>query len=176
MLNSIGGPVNHKRRSHGLQANHCRAMAERIWRWEGLKVPQNRAKKGWIWLNFSRDITAGQWTERASGCGRSDQTTSPSRQVAPATFCRVTDALLNGEIFSTLREAQILIRTIAPPRQHGRTYSSLSYRPPAPETVVPVGQRPTMREQSTCATRLGHVIRHGPFFGSHWVTGRTRCH
>ena len=38
MLNNSGWHVNHKR-------------VERIWRREGLKVPQKQPKKGWLWLN-----------------------------------------------------------------------------------------------------------------------------
>jgi len=45
--------------------------------------------------------------------------------------------LLNGEIFYTLREAEILIGRW---RQHYNTlqpHSSLGYLPPAPETILP---------------------------------------
>ena len=38
--------MNHKRPPCGLQANHCRAVVERIWRREGLKVLQKQANKG----------------------------------------------------------------------------------------------------------------------------------
>lgn len=38
LLNNAGWHVNHKR-------------VERIWRREGLKVPQKQKKKGWLWLN-----------------------------------------------------------------------------------------------------------------------------
>ena len=50
MLNNSGWHVNHKRPSRGLQANRCRATVERIWRREGLKVPQKQPKKGRLWL------------------------------------------------------------------------------------------------------------------------------
>ena len=52
---------------------------------------------------------------------------------------KLRDELLNGEIFSTLREAEILIEAW---RQHYNTvrpHSSLGYRPPAPEAIVPRG-------------------------------------
>ena len=51
------------------------------------------------------------------------------------------DELLNGEIFYTLREAQILIEEW---RQHYNTirpHSSLKYRPPAPETIQSLIQK-----------------------------------
>ena len=51
LLNNAGWHVNHKRLSRGLQANHFRAVVERIWRREGLKVPRKQAKKGRLWLN-----------------------------------------------------------------------------------------------------------------------------
>lgn len=54
------------------------------------------------------------------------------------------DELLNGEIFYTLKEAQIIIEQW---RQHYNTvrpHSALGYRPPAPETFIPMDQRPVM--------------------------------
>jgi transposase InsO family protein len=51
------------------------------------------------------------------------------------------DELLNGEIFCSLREAQILIEQW---RRHYNTkkpHSALRYRPPTPETIVPKDQR-----------------------------------
>jgi putative transposase len=50
---------------------------------------------------------------------------------------KLRDELLNGEIFYTLKEAQVLIEAW---RQHYNTirpHSSLGYRPPAPETRAP---------------------------------------
>lgn len=57
---------------------------------------------------------------------------------------RFRDELLNGEVFYSLREAQVLIERW---RRHYNTvspHSSLGYRPPAPESIVPIDQRPTM--------------------------------
>ena len=57
---------------------------------------------------------------------------------------RFRDELLNGEVFSTLREAQILIERW---RRHDNTvrpHSSLRYRPPAPDSFLPMDQRPIM--------------------------------
>jgi len=50
---------------------------------------------------------------------------------------KLRDELLNREIFTTFREAQVLIERW---RQHYNTvrpHSSLRYRPPAPETILP---------------------------------------
>jgi transposase InsO family protein len=47
------------------------------------------------------------------------------------------DELLNGEIFYTLAEAQILIEAWRRHYNTVRPHSSLGYRPPAPETATP---------------------------------------
>ena len=57
---------------------------------------------------------------------------------------RFRDELLNGELFYTLREAQILIEQWRIHYNTVRPHSSLGYRPPAPESIVPIDQRPTM--------------------------------
>lgn len=48
---------------------------------------------------------------------------------------KLRDELLNGEIFYTLKEAQILIERWRCHYNTVRPHSSLGYRPPAPETV-----------------------------------------
>ena len=57
---------------------------------------------------------------------------------------RFRDELLNGEIFYSLREAQILIEQWRRHYNTKRPHSALGYRPPAPESIVPVDQRPVM--------------------------------
>jgi putative transposase len=50
---------------------------------------------------------------------------------------QLRDELLDGEVFNTLREAQVLIEQW---RQHYNTvrpHSALGYRPPAPEVAMP---------------------------------------
>ena len=55
---------------------------------------------------------------------------------------RFRDEFLNCEIFYSLREAQILIEQR---RKHYNTkHSARGYRPPAPETIVPMDRRPVM--------------------------------
>jgi transposase InsO family protein len=49
---------------------------------------------------------------------------------------KLRDELLNGELFFTLREAQILIAQWRRLYNGLRPHSSLKYRPPAPETIV----------------------------------------
>ena len=48
---------------------------------------------------------------------------------------KLRDELLNGEVFNTLREAQVLIEEWRRHYNRIRPHSSLGYRPPAPETV-----------------------------------------
>ena len=49
---------------------------------------------------------------------------------------RFRDELLNREIFTSLREAQILIEARRRHSNMARPHSALGYRPPAPETIL----------------------------------------
>ena len=57
---------------------------------------------------------------------------------------RLRDELLNGEIFYSLREAQIVIEQWRKHYNTKRPHSALGYRPPAPESIIPLQERPTM--------------------------------
>ena len=50
---------------------------------------------------------------------------------------RLRDELLNGELFYSLREAQIIIESWRRHYNTVRPHASLGYRPPAPEVFVP---------------------------------------
>jgi putative transposase len=50
---------------------------------------------------------------------------------------KLRDELLNGELFFSLAEAQVLIETWRRHFNAVRPHSSLNSRPPAPETIVP---------------------------------------
>ena len=54
------------------------------------------------------------------------------------------DKLLNGEIFYTLKEAEIIIEIWRKHYNTNRLHSALGYRPQAPETIVLVATRPVM--------------------------------
>jgi len=56
---------------------------------------------------------------------------------------KLRDELLNGEIFYTLKEAQVLIEQWRRHYNTIRPHSSLGYRPPAPETIKPLPIRTT---------------------------------
>ncbi len=213
MLNNAGWCVNHKR-------------VERIWRREGLKVPQKQKKKGRLWLNdgscvrlrperpnhvwsydFVQDRTADgrvyrtlniidEYTREALMIRvdrklnstdvldaltdlfilrgppeyiRSDNgpefiarkvrdwiaaVGAKTAYIEPGSpwengYCesfnaRFRDELLNGEIFFSLREAKILIEQWRIHYNTVRPHSALGYRPPAPQSIVPMDQRPTM--------------------------------
>ena len=57
---------------------------------------------------------------------------------------RLRDELLNGEILYTLKEAQIIIEAWRRHYNQIRPHSALGYRPPAPETIIPLHVGPPM--------------------------------
>jgi len=60
---------------------------------------------------------------------------------------KLRDELLNGEIFMTLLEAQVLIEQWRKEYNEVRPHSSLGYRPPAPETLKPLQGIPNLTLQ-----------------------------
>ena len=73
---------------------------------------------------------------------------------------RLRDELLDGEIFYSLREAQVIIEGW---RQHYNTvrpHASLGYKPPAPEVFVPgLAARPSSRDGSAPQAALPLALR-----------------
>ncbi len=57
---------------------------------------------------------------------------------------RFRNELLNGEIFYSLKEAQIIIERWRIHYNTIRPHSALGYRPPTPEAVIPMDERPAM--------------------------------
>ena len=53
-------------------------------------------------------------------------------------FSKLRNELLNGEIFYTLVEARVLIERWRKHYNQRRPHSSLGYRPPAPEAIIPI--------------------------------------
>jgi transposase InsO family protein len=205
MLRDEGWHVNHKR-------------VERIWRREGLKVPQKQPKRGRLWLNdgscvrlrpcwrhhdwaydfvqarthdgrvfrmltvideYSRECLAIEvarhlrsddvlqvlaelfvrhgapdhirsdngseftakavrdWLHRLEVETLYIEPGSPWENGYNESFNgKLRDELLNGEIFYSLEEAQVLIERWRRHYNTLRPHSALGYRPPAPETVV----------------------------------------
>src|ERR687894_1067179 len=58
---------------------------------------------------------------------------------------QLRDELLDGELFHTLGEAQVLIEQWRRHYNTVRPHSALGYRPPAPEVVVPWPAMPPLR-------------------------------
>jgi putative transposase len=198
------------------QVNHKRV--ERIWRKEGLKVPQKQPKRGRLWLNdgscirlrpehkdhvwsydfmiartadsrafrilniideFTRESLAilvkrhvtsqdvidqlfellifrgipehirsdngpeftakavRKWLERLGVKTLFIEPGSPWENGYIESFNgKLRDELLNREVFTTLTEAQILIKQWRMDYNHFRPHSSLGYRPPAPEAIM----------------------------------------
>ena len=70
---------------------------------------------------------------------------SPSENGYCESFnARFRDEFLNGKIFDSLPEAQILIEEWRKRYNTKRPHSALGYRPPAPETIVQMDQNPIM--------------------------------
>ena len=68
---------------------------------------------------------------------------------------RFRDELMDGEIFVSLAEARTVIEDW---RQHYnavRPHSALGWRPPAPETLIPLPERPVMHKQSNRTRQSG---------------------
>jgi transposase InsO family protein len=59
---------------------------------------------------------------------------------------KLREELLNGEIFTTLLEAKVLIENWGREYNTIRPHSSLGYKPPAPEAMLPCGENPLVEE------------------------------
>ena len=59
---------------------------------------------------------------------------------------KLRDECLNSEIFFTLKEAKVLIESWRHHYNTIRPHSSLGYRPPAPQTVLPQTVKPQYLE------------------------------
>jgi putative transposase len=216
LLKQDGWRVNHKR-------------VERIWRREGLKVPQKQPKRGRLWLNdgscvrkrpeyrnhvwaydfvmdrtyngkrfrmltvideYTRECLAikvdrklnsthvvdtlldlfiihgvpdyirsdngseftarlvREWLKRLKVKTLFIEPGSPWENGYNESFNgKLRDELLNGEIFYTLKEAQVLIEQWRQEYNTVRPHSSLGYKPPAPETIALDYRETTKKEE-----------------------------
>ena len=69
---------------------------------------------------------------------------------------KLRDELLNGEIFYTLKEAQVLIEGWRREYNTIRPHSSLGYKPPAPEALQPPSYRPFIPPPDSNPLRRGY--------------------
>ena len=215
-------------RADGFHVNHKRV--ERIWRQQGLKVPQKQKKRGRLWLNdgsclrlrpeyknhvWSYDLVFDQTTDGkmfrilniideysreciCSYAARQINWADVQEQLSEA-FCsrglpayirsdngseftanklrewlmrlevstkfiepgspwengyiesfngKMRDELLNGELFDTIFEASTLIEHWKREYNTIRPHSSLNYRPPAPEALIPIEYQPCKKSLS----------------------------
>ena len=74
---------------------------------------------------------------------------------------KLRDELLNGEIFYTLREAQVMIERWRQSYNTVRPHSALQYRPPAPEAIQTPSPwlRPAPRETNNYQTLTPKVVQ-----------------
>ena len=101
-------------RDQGWQVNHKRV--ERIWRREGLKVPKKQPKRGRLWLNDGSIIRLKP--ERKGHVWAYD-----------FVACRTEDGRA-VRMLTVIDEYTREYNTIRP-------HSSLGYRPPVPEAIMP---------------------------------------
>jgi transposase InsO family protein len=73
---------------------------------------------------------------------------------------RLRDELLDGEVFNTLREAQVLIERWRLHFNTVRPHSALGYRPPAPEVVMPGVPLPPGRPGPTGSAQPSAAMLH----------------
>ena len=81
-------------------------------------------------------IAVREWLSAASVRTLFIEPGSPGRMAIISFNGTLRDELLNGEIFYTLKEAQILIEQWRRHYNTVRPHSSLGYRSPAPQTVI----------------------------------------
>ena len=79
-----------------------------------------------------------------------------SSQSSESFNSKLRDEILNTEIFSTLKEAKVLIERWRHHYNTIRPHSSLGYRPPAPETILPNVEGPTY---AVDGLRLAHQLK-----------------
>ncbi len=227
LLREAGWKVNRKR-------------VERIWRQEGLKVPQKQPKRGRLWLNdgscirlrpeypnhvwsydfvedrthdgrkfrmlniideFTRECLAIRVSRKLKAADvidvlsdlfilrgvpghiRSDNgpefvakavrewiaaVGAKTAYIEPGSpwengYCesfnsKLRDELLKGEIFYTLKEAQIVIESWRRHYNTARPHSSLGYKPPAPEVLLWPAAKPQPAPPATPAVALRPIM------------------
>jgi transposase InsO family protein len=117
----------------GFQVNHKRV--ERLWRNEGLKVPQKQPKRKRLWFNDGSCIRLRpQFKDHVWSY---DFVATRTEDGRPLRTLTLIDELLNGEIFITLLEAKVLNENWRKEYNQFRPHSSLNYQPPAPKTIMP---------------------------------------
>ena len=73
---------------------------------------------------------------------------------------KLRDELLNAEVFHTLAEARVLIEQWRRHYNTQRPHSSLDYRPPAPEVLLPMPPRPPSPSGPIGSNQGGMIAAH----------------
>lgn len=103
-----------------------------------------QAVRGWIAAVGSKIAYSEPRSPWENGyCKSFNARFCPSRRCF-ASPAGAMDELPNGEIFYTLNEAKIIIEQWRRYFNTIRPHSALGYKPPRPETIVPMNQRPIM--------------------------------
>jgi putative transposase len=90
-------------------------------------------------MGGSSDCTVRDWIEAVGARTAYIEPGSPRENGYCESFNgRFRDEFLHGEIFYSLREAQILIQQWRKHHNTRRPHSAPSYRPPAPESIIPM--------------------------------------
>src|SRR5476651_1380306 len=89
-------------------------------------------KKG---FNSEQIVTLLRQIEVVMGQGKSTQITCRDAGISEQSF---REELLNGEIYYSLKEAQIIIEQWRKHYNTIRSHSALNYRPPAPQKFAPL--------------------------------------
>ena len=164
LLRAEGWRVNHKRveriwRAEGLRVPRKQPKRKRLWLNDGSCVRLRPEHRDHVWTYdfvFERTMDGrplklltmlDEYTREclAIEVGRKLSSEGVSRVLGqlfvrrgiPSYNGKLRDELLNGELFTSLREARILIEAWRREYNQVRPHSSLGYRPPAPEAVMP---------------------------------------
>ena len=143
-------------RNEGTRINHKRV--ERIWREEGLKLPQKQFKKRRLWLTdgscvrlrpacknhvWSYDFVDDRlidgrkvrWLKNLGVITTYIEPGSPWENGYCESFnSRMRDEFLNGELFGNLYETEVLTKLWVKYYNEIRPHSGLGGRPPAPQS------------------------------------------
>ncbi len=149
-------------RNEGWKVNSKRI--QRLWRREGLKVPQRQPKRKRLWLNdgscirltnlfFRRGVpehirsdngseftakAIRKWLKKVGVKTLYIELGSPWENGYIESFNgKLRDEVLNREVFDTLLEAKVLVERWRREYNHIRPHSALGYHPPVPEAILP---------------------------------------
>ena len=133
-------------RGEGWLVNHKRV--ERLWRREGLKVPQKQPKRGRLWLadgscvrrrpTYRHHVWAYDFVAERTHDGRPVKILALVDEYSRECLALVVARQLRStDVLETLAEAKILIERWRREYNTVRPHSALGYRPPAPAAFMP---------------------------------------